>query len=315
MKQIVVLLLASMFILCCCTQAQEGPKTKEASDTLQTSKAVDDQHVVARVGDAVILDSDLDALLANVPEQYRERYKSPKVQKEVLERLVDVKMLAWEARKRGLDAKPEVKLKIEYLIDQILAKELEADVTENAAVEEDEITAYYNDNTDKFSTPLRIKVRHILVDTQEEAVDVLGRIQKGEDFAELAKTLSKCPSAKKGGDLGWISKGRMDPVFEKAAFEMEKDEISDVVKSSFGFHIIQVQDKKPATVKELSEVKSSIERILKQESMEDALEQLKAKIKQEITISINEEHFTEDVDNQSGNTEEAAPDNGEDSTQ
>jgi len=315
LKQIVVLLLISMFILCCCTQAQEGPKTKETSDTLQTSQVVDDPHVVARVGDAVILDSDLDALLANVPEQYRARYNSPKVQKEVLERLVDVKMLAWEARKRGLDAKTEVKLKIEYLIDQILAKELEADITENAAVEEDEITAYYNDNPEKFSTPLRIKVRHILVDTEEEAGSVLGRIKKGEDFAELAKTLSKCPSAKKGGDLGWISKGRMDPAFEKAAFEMEKDGISDVVKSSFGFHIIQVQDKKPATVKELSEVKSSIERILKQESMEDALEQLKAKIKQEITISINEEHFAEDIDNQSGNTDGAAPDNSEDSTQ
>lgn len=90
----------------------------------------------------------------------------------------------------------------------------------------------------------QVKASHILVKTESEARKILGELKKGANFAKLAKQFSECPSKKKGGDLGWFGRGKMVREFEKAAFSLKKGEISDIVKTQFGYHIIKLTDTK-----------------------------------------------------------------------
>jgi peptidyl-prolyl cis-trans isomerase D len=150
-------------------------------------------------------------------------------------------------------------------------------------VTRDELQAYYDQHRDQYRTPEQVKVSHILIktplagadgkvddkgvaDAQRRAEDLLKQLKQGANFEDLAKKYSEDPgSAKEGGSLGWIGRGRTVPEFEKAAFSLPKGQMSDLVKSSYGFHIIRVDDKQDAHMKTLDEVKAEIEPIIKQQ--------------------------------------------------
>ena len=156
-------------------------------------------------------------------------------------------------------------------------------IKDGVQVSHDELQAYYDQHRDQYRTPEQVKVSHILIKTplpgpdgkvdekgvttaQNRAADLLKQLKGGAKFEDLAKKYSEDPgSAKEGGSLGWIGKGRTVPEFEKAAFSLPKGQTSDLVKSSYGFHIIRVDDKQEAHLKTLDEVKSEIEPILKQQ--------------------------------------------------
>ena len=159
-----------------------------------------------------------------------------------------------------------------------------------AAVTDQDLQAYYDQHRDEYRLPEQVKVSHILIKTplpgpdgkvdekgveaaRKKAEDVLKQIKAGGDFAKLAEQYSEDPgSAKNGGSLGMIGRGRTVPEFEKAAFSLAKGQTSDLVKSSYGFHIIRVEDKQEAHVKTLAEVKSEIEGQVKQEKATRATE-------------------------------------------
>jgi peptidyl-prolyl cis-trans isomerase D len=147
----------------------------------------------------------------------------------------------------------------------------------------DELQTYYDQHRDQYRMPEQVKVSHILIKTplpggdgkvdetgvaeaQHRAEDLLKQVKGGAKFEEVAKKYSQDPgSAKEGGSLGWIGKGRTVPEFEKTAFSLPKGQMSGLVKSSYGFHIIRVDDKQDAHLKTLDEVKDQIEPILKQQ--------------------------------------------------
>lgn len=163
----------------------------------------------------------------------------------------------------------------------------------------DDLRAYYDQHRDQYRTPDQVKVSHILIKTplpgpdgkvdekgvaeaQHRAEDLLKQLKGGAKLEDLAKKYSEdTGSAKQGGSIGWIGKGQTVPEFEKAAFSLPKGQISDLVKSSYGFHIIRVDDKQDAHVKTLDEVKAEIEPVLKhqkgqqivQKKAEDLLKQ------------------------------------------
>ena len=150
-------------------------------------------------------------------------------------------------------------------------------------VTQQDLDNYYDQHREEFRVPEQVNVRHILFKTplpgpdgkvdqkeleaaQAKAQDVLKQVKAGGNFADLAKKYSDdTGSAKEGGSLGWIGKGRTVPEFEKAAFSLPKGGTSDLVKSSYGFHIIHVDDKQDAHVKTLADVKDQIEPIIKQQ--------------------------------------------------
>ncbi len=168
-------------------------------------------------------------------------------------------------------------------------------------VAEKELKAYYDANTTLFQTPESISASHILVKfdpkaTKEEkakarkvASGLLKQLKAGEDFAKLAKDNSDCPSSKNGGDLGYFTKGQMVPAFEKVAMELKPGEISDVVETRFGFHIIKGGERKAAGSKTYDEVKGTLtERMQRQktnEAVRAAIEKVRKEIKVEILFS------------------------------
>ena len=159
-----------------------------------------------------------------------------------------------------------------------------------ATVTDQDLQAYYDQRRDEYRVPEQVKVSHILIkiplpapggkedekgvaDAHAKAEDVLKQVKGGGDFAKLAGKYSDDPgSAKSGGELGWIGRGRTVPEFEKAAFSLGKGQTSDLVKSSYGFHIIQIEDKQAAHLKTLAEVKSEIEEKVKQQKTARATE-------------------------------------------
>jgi peptidyl-prolyl cis-trans isomerase D len=169
------------------------------------------------------------------------------------------------------------KRKIEYaMLDK-------SKVLAEVQVSNDDLRSYYDQHRDSYRVPEEVKVSHILIKTpapgadgkvdekaveeaRKKAEDVLKQVKAGGKFEDLAMKYSEDPgSGKQGGDLGWIGRGRTVPEFEKAAFSLAKGQTSDLVKSSFGFHIIRVQDKHEAHVKTLDEVKSEIEPLIRQQ--------------------------------------------------
>jgi len=159
-----------------------------------------------------------------------------------------------------------------------------------AAVTEQDLQTYYDQHRDEYRVPEQVKVSHILIktplpapggkedekgiaDARSKADDVLKQVKAGGDFAKLAEKYSDDPgSAKAGGELGWIGRGRTVPEFEKAAFSLGKGQTSDLVKSSYGFHIIRVEDKQAAGVKTFADVKGEIEEKVRQEKITHATE-------------------------------------------
>jgi peptidyl-prolyl cis-trans isomerase D len=163
-------------------------------------------------------------------------------------------------------------------------------IASNTQVTQSDLQSYYNQHQDEYRVPEQVNVRHILIKSpapgpdgkvdqkadeaaKAKSEDILKQIKAGGNFADLAKKYSEDPgSAKNGGSLSWIGKGRTVPEFEKAAFSLPKGGTSDVVKSSYGYHIIHVDDKQEAHVKSLDEVKPQIEAVLRQQKAARAAE-------------------------------------------
>src|SRR6266852_1534715 len=176
------------------------------------------------------------------------------------------------------------KVKFEYAVIT------QADILKALHPADEELQAYYDQHREEYRVPEQVKVSHILIktplpapgakedqkaiaDARTKAEGVLKELKAGGDFGKLAEKYSDDPgSAKSGGDLGWIGRGRTVPEFEKAAFSLGKGQTSDLVKSSYGFHIIHVEDKQDAHLKTLAEVKREIEERVKQQKVARATE-------------------------------------------
>jgi peptidyl-prolyl cis-trans isomerase C len=185
--------------------------------------------------------------------------------------------------------------------DLLNAKTIEAEVAPRIAVTEQELDTFYKANPDQFKEQEAVRASHILFGvakdaapaakqaTRTEAEGVLKRVKAGEDFAALAKQYSKDPgSAAVGGDLNYFPKGQMVPAFDAAAFALKTGEISSLVETEFGFHIIKLTDRRAGRTIPLAEVKPRLEDFLKQRKQRELVEQyllsLKAKYRVEVLI-------------------------------
>ena len=163
---------------------------------------------------------------------------------DLLERVIDIKLFAQEGKKMKLDEEPSVRAAIDFVIEKVLMQAfLSKYVQEN--IKEENLKASYNNFIADETSREEIKASHILMDTESEAIDVINMLNDGDDFAELAKNKSTGPSGPSGGDLGWFKRGQMVPPFEKAAFSLNKNEISQrPVQTQFGWHVIKIFDKR-----------------------------------------------------------------------
>ncbi len=212
--------------------------------------AVDPATVIISVGDEQVTAGQFNALLSDLPPQAQAQILSrPDGRKRLAEELVNMKLLSDEAHRRKLDEDPKTRLLTQQVLSQALMQSLGGD----AAADE----KFFNDNKGYFD---EVKARHILIATDDSSVpsahklsdadakakaqSIKARLDKGEDFATIARNESDdTGSGAQGGDLGVVQRGKMVPAFEQAAFSLQKGQISDPVRTQFGYHIIQVTDK------------------------------------------------------------------------
>lgn len=216
--------------------------------------------VVGKAGDFVLREADLDRLTENLAPDVQKTLRENTEQRATFVRqLLLTRATAAKARKEGFDRRPEVREVISNLMDQFLAQEYLAKVvTANVTVTDDELKSYYDAHLQDFQVPEAVKVSHIFVSASKDAAvelrekakakaaGLLERVVKGESFAKVAVDSSEdVDSAKKGGDLGYITPGKTNSLeFEKAAFSLKTGETSAVVETPFGFHIIRADDRK-----------------------------------------------------------------------
>lgn len=178
----------------------------------------------------------------------------------------------------------EDQLRSEISRSLTIQKLLEEEVTSGIDVTDEEVREFYEENTQMFEESQSVKASHILIDTREaeteeakeearaRAEELLEELEDGADFAELAREHSEGPSAQNGGSLPQFSRGEMVPPFEEAAFALEAGEISDVVETRFGFHIIKVEEKSEGGATPYEEVKPQIAQYLEQQRQQEAVQ-------------------------------------------
>ncbi|WP_411037402.1 peptidylprolyl isomerase [Shinella sp. BYT-45] len=231
--------------------------------------------VVAKVGTVDIHESELKLAIAGLDPQLA---NLPDEQKRVaaLSSIIDVKLLAADANKEGLQDTADFKQRLAFLTDRELHNAyFKKHVVD--AVTPEEVKARYDKEVAALTPEDEIRARHILVKTEEEAKAVIADLDAGKDFVEIAKEKSTDPNKSEGGDLGYFAKGRMVPEFENAAFALEKGAYSKApVKTQFGFHVIKVEDKRKQQPPALEQVEGQVRQLVMRDKYLELLEKAKA---------------------------------------
>jgi peptidyl-prolyl cis-trans isomerase C len=233
------------------------------------SAAHADPKVLAKIDGVDITADDLNDAMADIGPGLPEKLEGADREKYVLDYLIDLKLVAKKAAEQKLDGTPEFARKLAYFKDKLEMEALLGSVAKGAMTDEAEHKAYDAAAAQQPPEP-EIHARHILVPTEEEAKAALARVKAGEDFAKVATELSKDPGGE-GGDLGWFTKDRMVPEFSEAAFKLEPGQVSDPVKTQFGWHIIKVEEKREKTFPPFEQVKEQAARYVAQKAQSDLI--------------------------------------------
>lgn len=245
---------------------------------------------VAEVNGSVITTDDFKTEVENLPPYLRPMAETPEGKKELMDTMIVREIIMQQAKKEGLDKSPAVAAKMEELRQRVVVEAfLKKKLEEQAQIPDAEMKKFYDENKDKFNTGEQVRASHILVKSEAEAQDILAQIKKGGNFEELAKKHSVDAAAAKGGDLGWFGKSSMIPDFEKVVFAMKEGEVSGIVKTQYGFHIIKLTGKRPAGTRSFEEAKELIKAKLLPEKQQQIFAKLKDELKKGAKFTINEE--------------------------
>lgn len=242
--------------------------------TLSQPVFAEDSTVLATVNGENITRTDLDNAFANLPAQYQNA-PFDQMFPLLLTSLIDSKLVAADARARGLDKEPDYKERLEQVADQLLERYTIRQVID-AAVAEDKLRERFK--AQAVEAEMEVHARHILLKTEAEALDVIKALDGGADFAELAKEKSTGPSGPRGGELGFFGKGQMVPEFEAAAFALDAGSYSSApVKTQFGYHVIKVEEVREAKPKTFEESLDELRAEAAEEAGSTYVESLRSK--------------------------------------
>ncbi len=239
------------------------------------AKSVDPATLLATVNgtpireaDIILAEEDLGSGLAQIPAEQRHDY--------VLSFLIDTTLLAQAAQAEKLDQTPQVQQRLAYartkaLMEAMMLREAKQAVTEDAK------RKTYDEFVKSAPPEEEVHARHILVDDEAKAKEIAAKAKAGADFAKLAEENSKDNTD--GGDLGYFSKEQMVPEFAEAAFKLDKGQISDPVKTQFGWHIIKIEDKRTKPVPSFDQVEAQVDQYLQRKAQADLVTKLRADAK------------------------------------
>ena len=219
--------------------------------------------IFATVKDKEITNIDVENILKTLPPTLDRVFNNEESKKQIAKELVEQELFYLEAIENNLN-KDETFLAEMKKVEESLLKQFAINkLLSTVSISEEDKKEFFEKNKEKFKKPETANAKHILVDTLDKANEILDEINKKEiTFEDAAKKYSTCPSNEVSGDLGNFTKGQMVPEFEDATFSMKENEISNPVKTQFGYHLIKLEKITPATESTYEEVKQEIEKTL-----------------------------------------------------
>ncbi|MCT8998046.1 peptidylprolyl isomerase [Chelativorans intermedius] len=230
--------------------------------------------VVATINGEPITEADLALAEQELSEQFA-RLPQAERRAAALSAVIDVRLLAAQAEAEGLDQSEDFQQRMAFLRERALHSAF-VDRNVVAPITEEEMRARYDAEVAKITPEEEVRARHILVESEEEARQIIEALDAGGDFAALAEEKSKDGSSSNGGDLGYFTRGRMVPAFEEAAFALEPGSYSsEPVETQFGWHVIKVEDKRRQSPPAFEQVQNQIRSLLIRERYVAALSSLR----------------------------------------
>jgi peptidyl-prolyl cis-trans isomerase C len=237
--------------------------------------------VLAKVNGVEIRESDLALAEADIGQSLPPGAAEAR-RDALLSYLIDVTILATAAEAQKMQEAPGFARKLAFVRNKVLMEAL-LDKATKSAVTEEAMRKLYEESVSKLTPEEEVRARHILVDSEDKAKEVIAKLKAGGEFAALAKEYSKDPGAAEGGDLGYFTKDQMVVEFADAAFKMKKGDISDPVKTQFGWHVIKLEDRRQKPVPAFEQVKDQIEQFLVRKAQSDVVLKLRESAKVERT--------------------------------
>ena len=256
----------------------EPPGTERLGAALE--KIAKDDPLLARVNGEEIRWTDIVESARGLPEQYRSQIEV--IFPALLERLIDVRLIAWAGREAGLAEDEAVRRQVaefeDRLISKIFIRREVADRITRAMVR-----ARYDAYAAGVAARAEVRARHILLDSEEDAKAAIAALDAGADFAELAQERSLGPTADRGGDLDYFTRNNMTPAFAEAAFALEAGEYSRApVKTAFGWHVIKVEDRRAEEPAGFFEMRNRLQAEMAREMMDEFLRALRERAEIEL---------------------------------
>ncbi len=263
-------------------------------------KALGNKELV-RINEVSISIEEFRQLMEKQPLEGKMRLLDEKGMRDFLENYIIAReVLYQEAKKRGLEKDREIQAKVEDFRRALLIEALFEEVLKGKdEVTEEEIKNYYRENQSLFTEPREIKIRHIVVNSEPILKEVLARLSGGESFEKLASLYNIDRTREDGGNLGYIQRGQLAPSFaqfEEAAFSLRKrGEVSEVVRSPYGYHIIRLEDMRGMALQPFDKVKEKIRFFLQPKKKQEARLNYIREAKSRSNIVINEKLWNEEI--------------------
>lgn len=212
--------------------------------------------VLAAIGNLTVTEADVEEMIASLGQRGK-NYNTREGRTMILEQLINQKLLLMDAARNLYEREPEFKAQLARVKEDLLVNYAAGKAVSGARVTDAEVRAYFDEHPDEFRSEKTVNASHILVSDEEQANDILSRINAGEyTFEEAARKFSSCPSAAEGGNLGDFGPGQMVPEFDQACFSMAEGEVRGPVRTQFGYHLIKlnkINDEAPVRFEEIRE--------------------------------------------------------------
>jgi peptidyl-prolyl cis-trans isomerase C len=255
-----------------------GASPGATSDTPITSPLPPGNTIVARVGGTELHLSDVEAAQQNLPAQ-AQKLPLAQIYPMLLNRMVDGMLVAEAGRKDHLDQDPDLQRRLKRYEDRLIQEAYLNRVVKGAETE-DRLKARYQTFMEEKAGHEEVHARHILVKTEEEAKSLIAELDKGADFAALAKQYSTDPGAASGGDLGYFGHGDMVKEFADAAFALPAGQYTKTpVKSQFGWHVIEVEDHRVSSPPSFEDARQEVSQLVARDAVDATLKELRGTAK------------------------------------
>ncbi len=269
-----------------------GCSNKATSKEAGENKVAKEGTVVIKIGELGITDKEIQEEFNMLPDQLKTLVNTKEGKKQFIDSLVTREIIYAEAKAKGFDKNEKVlqdleKLKKRLMIEAYLRESIKLD----EKVDDKVLSDYYKKHEKEFTSPEKVHAKHILVRDKKLADEILEKLKKDpSQFEKLAMEYSIDSSGKNGGDLGFLEKGTLVPEFESALDKMKKEgEISPVVKTNYGYHIIKFVKREKGTLPKFEEVRDEVKEMYLRENQKAMFDKIVEELKSKYKVDVNEE--------------------------